>query len=115
MPSGLNIQLAPSTHGVLLLSSSFFKQLPPDSQPAAWVHANHRTPGLRGSTAVNAPVVLNISPVLCSENVVFIFLVHPFDVGDTLLLCTTGGGAARHDVSGAHCFLRLLACLHTLM
>lgn len=34
----------------------------------------------------------------------FIFLVHPFDVGDTLLLCTTGGDAARHDV-------RLLRCI----
>ena len=32
--------------------------------------------------------------VPCSENVVFIFLVHPFDVGDTLLL-----NSRRHDVS----------------
>lgn len=74
------------------------------------MHANHCTPGLCGSTAVNTPVVPIGFPVLCSENVVFIFLVHPFDVGDTLLLCTTGGGAARHDVSVAS-LLPALACL----
>lgn len=32
-------------------------------------------------------------PLLCSENVSFVFLVHPFDVGDMLLL-----NGARHEV-----------------
>ena len=31
----------------------------------------------------------------CSENVIFVFLVHPFDVGDTLLL-----NHIRHEVRG---------------
>lgn len=47
----------------------------------------------------NAPPCLQPAP-LRSENVTFIFLVHPFDVGDTLLLCTNGAGeVVRHDVS----------------
>lgn len=46
----------------------------------------------------------------CSENVIFIFLVHPFDVGDTLLLRTTDA-AARHEARAGACARTCAACL----
>ncbi|KAL4457286.1 hypothetical protein ABPG75_012151 [Micractinium tetrahymenae] len=38
-----------------------------------------------------------------NENVVFIFVIHPYDVGDVLLLsCTSCGSSSRHEVEEMH-------------